>query len=484
MIRQFLSLRFLGPVFLVIGFGCGALSGYLWYASNQSWKAHLNAANQAGRDTLVSMRFGSALPETVTEYTLDLATHLRANTGEFQRIKDVPQPPLDTLLSLVIDAEADLPATNIRIAIISSSLRYPVSELGFDENGQSNAALGEVFELIAKYCSDAVFFAKLPEQRWRRFESTTHWSCASRPTDHRLLAAVIAIISLVILSSFVGTASSQLQQLSQRLGSRQSLGGSDDFQVQGFVELRDIVEALNLFRTRERHHLNERALVLSGVSHDLGTPATRLKLRTELIGDPDLRQKFESDIDQMTQIIESVLTYTRAELSSEEPRPLSLSSLVEAAVADYADMNKPVYLDATRKITVEGGHSIFMSRRGRGEVTEDQQIVVSARPIALQRAISNLIDNALKYGRKANVRLETDPTFIHILIEDGGGHRGDLDFKTLTAPFRRGQDTDMVQGFGMGLTIASTIAHEHGGDLSFEQGPEGIVARLKIRRQP
>jgi signal transduction histidine kinase len=242
------------------------------------------------------------------------------------------------------------------------------------------------------------------------------------------------------------------------------------------------VDAVNAYRETERKHLAERALVLSGVSHDLGTPATRLKLRAELISDPDLRRKFEADIDQMTGIIESVLTYTRAELSTETARPVSLISLVDAVVADYADVGRPVTFDGSHKIVIEGGQSIFMSRRGRTEVSEDVPVVLMARPIALQRALSNLIDNALKYGRRASVRIETDPAHAHVLVEDEGGPGALAELETMTAPFQRGQNATPIEGYGMGLTIASTIALEHGGGLTFEPGRNGVIARLTIAR--
>ena len=215
----------------------------------------------------------------------------------------------------------------------------------------------------------------------------------------------------------------------------------------------------------------------------LGTPATRLKLRTALIPDADLRAKLESDIDSMTGIIESVLTYTRAELDAEAPRQISLTSLIESIVADYQDTGSPVEFSGTEKLSVQGGQSLFMSRRGTGSLPEDDKVIVMARPIALGRAVSNLIDNAIKYGRRAKVGLEKDADSAMITVEDEGTNITAQEIKQLMAPFKRGSNTQTVGGYGLGLTIVSTVAALHGGTLTFEPGSKGLLAKITILRE-
>ena len=185
----------------------------------------------------------------------------------------------------------------------------------------------------------------------------------------------------------------------------------------------------------------------------------------------------------MTGIIESVLTYTNAEMNAEAPRKLSLTSLVDAIVADYQDTGRSVTLEDIKDVILQGGRSIFMSRQGQGVVSSERDVVVFARPIALERAITNLIENALKYGRRAHLRVCATATTATIVIEDEGTESSASDIEALMAPFQRGENTATIDGHGLGLTIVATIAKLHGGSLTFEDCGRGVAAVLQIRRE-
>lgn len=483
MIRRLRSIRMGGPVLLALAFGTGVLTTVLWMSSGNRWQQHLANAEFIGRTMFEVLHSGITLPDGIIAVPMAPAAQMLARAGEFERLPDVPRPALVTHLSANVDPRDVVTGPALKLAIVSSSLRYPLSELDLSAVNSPRETMGKVTRLLANYCSDAVIFASIEQPHWRRFEAPEIWGCDAVPRDYRLAAVLMAVLSLVALFSIAGSVAAQFSAFADQLRARRRSGPAELIASTGPAELRAIVEAVNNNRARQRKHLADRALVLSGVTHDLGTPATRLRLRSVLIDDPDLRRKFEADIDQMTGIIESVLTYTRAELSTEEPRRLSLTSLVESLVADYADVGQPVTFEGARKIVLEGGRSIFMSLRGRSEVAEERQLILRARPIALQRALSNLIDNALKYGRRASVRLETDAEQAHVLIEDEGGQNSFAELETMTAPFRRGKNATPIQGYGMGLTIASTIAMEHGGELSFEPGRNGVIARLSLSRR-
>jgi len=122
------------------------------------------------------------------------------------------------------------------------------------------------------------------------------WGCEASPADRRLLAAFLAAVAMGIMVTMALNLSSDKN--------RRRVGGPTRYDATGPQELREIVTAVNSYLEVERDQLASRAAVLSGVSHDLGTPATRLRLRAALIPDTDLRQKFENDIDTMTAIIE------------------------------------------------------------------------------------------------------------------------------------------------------------------------------------
>ena len=186
----------------------------------------------------------------------------------------------------------------------------------------------------------------------------------------------------------------------------------------------------------------------------------------------------------MTGMITSVLNYTQSEINDELPRQISLLSLVEAVVADFQDAQQQVTLAATDIPQVTGRTLLFSGDGGRGLARRSQtpQIVIPAQPIALQRALSNLIDNSLKYGRKAIVSVEANSTQAQIHIDDFGVGIEPEDIKKLTTPFQRGSNTGIIKGSGIGLAIATTIAEQHGGRLEFSKWEFGIRATLILPR--
>ena len=246
-----------------------------------------------------------------------------------------------------------------------------------------------------------------------------------------------------------------------------------------------MIAAINAHRQAERESLSKRAMFLSGVSHDLGTPAARLRLRTALIEDDELRQKMDADIDRMTGMIQSVLDYTQSEMNIEKPRKMSLFSLVDSVVADFQDAGYPVTLQEqeAKKISTRTIFSDSKPTSLRGALLKTNRMIVTAQPLSLQRAIINLIDNALKYGRKAIVSLEASSEIASIHIDDFGTGMSEDEIGSLTAPFKRGENAASIDGFGMGLTVATTIAEQHGGSLYFQNTLDGLRATLTIARQ-
>lgn len=476
----FHSLRVGGVAAVFLAFLTGGAAVAIWMSSTQAWTAHLSSARIAGQLLYDALVYDAPFPDNINAAPLGDAAQSLANAGEFEQMPGLPRPALVTNVSVGTSLSPAFSRPALQVAIVSPRLRFPLSELPATPSPRDT--LGGLVALLATYCSDVTVLAQRDGARWQELDAPEVWSCAAQPRDLRIPAILMGIFALVTLASAVLSISGRFTAFADDLNRRQRLAGSAEYKTDGPMELRKIVKAFNTFRDVERQHLSERAMVLSGVTHDLGTPAQRLKLRAALIEDAALRDKLVTDIDQMTAIIESVLTYTRSELSTEEPRRLSLTSLVEAVVEDFSDAGHPVALEAAASVTVEGVPSIFMSRTATTVLPEHGDIVITARPVALRRALTNLIDNAIKYGRRANVRLETTPSEVHILVEDAGGSGAIDKLHEMEAPFQRGKDVEAVAGFGMGLTIVSAIAHEHDGSLSFEPGHAGAVARLIIAR--
>ena len=482
MISRFRNLRAIGSVLVFSAFLSSALATVLWTQSSSNWTVHQKGAYIAGITLFNAMQNGTTPAQGVQLVELEEIDLNYAGAGDFHRITGAPQAARITIVPISADAANTITGKPITLAILSPDLIYKLANLPHRKGQTAAETTGEVFRLLASFCSDPMVIAQMGDDPWIQIEGESVWGCDAAPTDYRLIAALIFAIAFGILITVALNLSSDFVLFAERLRNRRRVGGPDSYKVQGPQELQSIVAAVNSYLETERTQLESRAAVLSGVSHDLGTPATRLRLRAALITDLELREKLEADIDSMTGMIESVLTYTRSEMSIEASRKLSLTALVEAVVADYQDTGRAVEFRHATDVVVRGGSSVFMSKQGKSTVAGNREIIVTGRPIALGRALTNLIDNALKYGRRAKVSLKTDATSATIIVEDEGSESSAKEIEALLAPFKRGTNTAMIDGNGLGLTIVATIANLHGGSLSFEDTATGVSACFMMQR--
>jgi signal transduction histidine kinase len=476
------SLRVKGLALCLGSLVAGALAAALWMQSDARWQRYLDRAYVTGVLLYDTLLYDAPAPPEVTV----------ARIGR----PDLPVPdaPLSardrgrffvTSVSILSQNSIRSAGTRLQLHILSPDLRYPVSDLMPDASGHPAANLGNLTRMLAQLCSEPLLFARVDRGDWRRIDGSAVWACSAAPADLRLLALAILILAALTGLTQIGATTAQFARFSEALRSRARLGGHDPLSAEGPEELREITRTVNDYLASERDRLQKRTLVLSGVSHDLGTPATRLRLRTALIEDDDLRHKLERDIDQMTDMIESVLTYTRAEMSAEESVSLSLTSLVQSIVADYEDIGKPVQYCEMPAVTLDPGRTVFGAGQGGSRLLPDdaRRVLVMARPVSLRRAITNLIDNALKYGRHATVWVEATATSASIIVEDAGQSASEDVLRELVEPYQRGANTGSIEGVGLGLTIVSTIARQHGGTLAFDRSAAGLRSILQISRR-
>ena len=454
----------------------------MWANTSSEWRAHNATAYNAGVTLYYALQNGTAVPNGVDVTPLPDVDQAHAKAGSFRQVADTPSAPRITIVPILPDVANQITGAAVNLAILSPSLTYSVADLPNREGQTAAETMGEITRKLATYCSDPVVLARMGDAPWVRIDGNAVWGCDAVPSDPRILAALMAVVAIATIITLTLNVPQPFLSFAEQLRNLRRVGGSIRYDAQGLEELQEIIRAVNDYLDFEREQLAGRAAVLSGVSHDLGTPATRLRLRAALIEDPRLRDKFETDIDSMTGIIESVLTYTQVEMGAEDPRDLSLTSLLDAIVSNYQDVDKPVTFRTSKDVIVQGGKSIFMSRQGYGVLSNDRDVVVSGRPVSLERAVTNLIENALKYGRRATVSLETDARTATIFVEDEGSETSASDIENLMAPFQRGGNTATIDGHGLGLTIVATIAKLHGGSLSFEDTATGIMARLIIQR--
>jgi signal transduction histidine kinase len=238
--------------------------------------------------------------------------------------------------------------------------------------------------------------------------------------------------------------------------------------VTGPAEVRHAAEAFNFMQARLRQLVVERGRALAAVSHDLRTPLTRMRLRTELIDDSALADKLNADIDTMRSMVDGVLAYLRGLEDAEPLQTINIEALLHSIVDDERSLGRPV------------------------EVLDPADGTAPPAPYAgklsiLRRAISNLIDNAVAHGGAVTVRLDDSPTDLRIVIEDDGPGIPNADLARVTEPFVRLDASRSLEsgGVGLGLAIVRDAAAYHGGHLILENREAGgLRASLALPRSP
>jgi signal transduction histidine kinase len=220
---------------------------------------------------------------------------------------------------------------------------------------------------------------------------------------------------------------------------------------QGPSEVRLAIGAFNEMQSRIRRYLEDRTQMLAAISHDLRTPITRARLRAEFIDDPTEREKILTDFEEMENMIASVLDFAKGDAIAEPTTSTDLVAMLQRICDDMTDH----------------GHPVSFNTEGR--------LPYNCRPQMLRRCFTNLIDNAIKYGRVATVGLESSSDEVRVTIVDRGpGIPADMVEQVFRPFFRldasRSRDSG---GSGLGLTVARTVARAHGGDVVFEGPDEG-----------
>jgi signal transduction histidine kinase len=225
--------------------------------------------------------------------------------------------------------------------------------------------------------------------------------------------------------------------------------------VRGPQELRTATTAFNRMQDRLRRFLEDRTQMLAAISHDLRAPLARLRLRSELVADGEQQRKMFDDLDVMNAMIDSALAFARDDSRQEPRRLVDLGVLVGDICEDVADA---------------GGKASYLGPRG---------VDVPCRPTLVRRAVANLVDNAIKYGTAARVKIVRDSNRIVIVVDDDGPGIPAEEQEKVFAPFYRLAARDPGKaGVGLGLSVARTVAREHGGDVMLKNRDNGGLSAL------
>ena len=317
------------------------------------------------------------------------------------------------------------------------------SSLGNDQYWFDTTEYKELIHINIKY-KNGYFEFLIPKDR---VTSTSARLFALWITFPAILLLFIAMIFLKNQTRPI----TNLAKAAERFGRGENI---DEFRPSGALEIRQAGHEFDKMRKRIMRHLNQRSEMLSGISHDLRTPLTRMKLQLAFIKDKDLSKKISLDIDEMEKMLNEYLQFTSSSYS-EKNDTFNLSELIENTINKYENNN--ISTDLVSRIYMTGRKNL------------------------IQRSINNLIDNSIKYANKIDIQLSKKNNGIIIVIDDDGPGIAEKEYDNVFKPFykidkSRGESKSSV---GLGLSIASDIVKSHGGNILLAKSHLGGL-KIKI----
>jgi signal transduction histidine kinase len=289
---------------------------------------------------------------------------------------------------------------------------------------------------------------------------TTFYRSPSPPWPvETLFAAIAAIVMTSIAAAFVARRVARpLLKLSAAATTAAQGGSAPRVPEEGPDDVRRAAAAFNTMTDQVTRTLESQRQLLSAVGHDLRTPITAMRINIEFVTDAELRERLEHNLEELQELTEAVLSAAKG-AGGEPKRNVDIAALVESLCADLDDMGKPVtwYPHVPAPIV--------------------------CRPNEIRRAVRNLIENAIAYGKEASVRIDGVRNGYEIVVEDKGPGIPEADRQRVFEPFVRLESSRNVEtgGTGLGLTLVRTIAAGHDGTVTLENRAEGgLRARLYL----
>ena len=265
-----------------------------------------------------------------------------------------------------------------------------------------------------------------------------------------LPAFLLIIIALIFLKNQTRPII-KLARASERFGRGEDVG---EYRPSGALEIRQAGYEFDKMRKRIERHLNQRSEMLSGISHDLRTPLTRIKLQLAFIKDKEISKKLSDDVIEMEKMLNEYLQFSRTR-SNEINEKFNISELIYTTIAKYENKNI--------------------------NYKKNSKIIFSGRKNLIIRCLNNFLDNSLKYGKKVIVELKKSINNIVIIIEDDGPGIPENEYENVFKPFYKVDKSrgDYKSSVGLGMSIASDIVQSHGGSIKLEKSPLGGL-KVKI----
>lgn len=292
-------------------------------------------------------------------------------------------------------------------------------------------------------------FAK-PQSFKRTTPSTLYYAAL-------VVTAVIFSLAAWLLARRITRPLKSLTQAAESLGRGEELALLPE---EGPDDIRSTVATFNRMQIRLRRFVEDRTRMLAAIGHDLRTPITSLRLRAEFVTDLETREKLLTTLGEMQTMTEAALAFARSEAAAESTRIVDLSALLQSLCDDLAELGWDV------------------SFKGNGRLPS------ACRPDSLRRALRNVIENAVRYGKRARVSIESRDDGVQITVTDDGPGIPAAEHERVFAPFVRLESSRNLGtgGVGLGLSIARSILRSHGGDIVIGSGSTGLTMHLRLPR--
>jgi signal transduction histidine kinase len=312
---------------------------------------------------------------------------------------------------------------------------------------------------MAMMSSDSFAFlaqVKLQDGTWVTFENPVTDEAL---TDYYPLLLTLAILLAAVLLVSLFAVRWVTRPLSMLAQAADNLGGDINqppLSETGPTEARHAAHAFNTMQVRLKRFIEDRARLLTAISHDLKTPITRMRLRAEMLDDDEIRQSFTRNLDEMQAIATETLDFLRADDAHETLQPVDVCALLETLGDDAAELGQKI------------------------EIASCQLQPYPARPFALKRCIGNLVTNAIQYGENVRVSASNTDETLMITVTDSGPGIPEEQLELVFEPFYRLETSRSREtgGTGLGLSIARNIALSHGGDLRLVNNPKGGLTAI------
>jgi len=346
---------------------------------------------------------------------------------------------------------------------ISESLSIPINRISmgyttFKREHFSYASCGE--QEIIFPLEGVVISVQLNQGNWLNMEVHPHeWHFTPSFSAWLFRSGLAFLIIGFIAVFFLHRVSAPLRSLTKATSMFDGEKVVPKIAEKGPPDVKNAIMAFNQMQARVTQEMQNRLTTFAAINHDLRTPLTALRVRSELIEEETVREDVISSIKKMEVLATSALEFLREESMKEPLRKVSISSLVESECAEFEDIGTKI------------------------EFHCDEDFQSLCYPNSLARAVRNLIENSAKYATNTVVSLQREGDILIIAISDTGPGIPPSQFEQVTEPFKRlsTPKNNGDNGFGLGLTIASSIAKGHGGTLTLSANdPSGLIASIQL----